>query len=191
MKTPLRYQITEFDCGSVSLINCIVFLFEREEIPAELIKAISTYTLDCYDEFGNLGQKGTSREAVKYLSRWIVDFCNKKDLKLSCKYLSGKNVNFEKIKQCLDNKGCVNLRTYQNCEHYVTITGYDNKYVYIFDPYYTEKHDYDDDPFIEPITNKPFQFNKKVKIERFTMETKDEMALGPIPKREVVIINRK
>lgn len=38
MKTPLRYQITEFDCGSVSLINCIVFLFEREEIPAELIK---------------------------------------------------------------------------------------------------------------------------------------------------------
>ena len=74
MKTPLRYQITEFDCGSVSLINCIVFLFERNEIPAELIKAISTYTLDCYDEFGNLGQKGTSREAVKYLSRWISDF---------------------------------------------------------------------------------------------------------------------
>ena len=53
MKTPLRYQITEFDCGSVSLLNCITYLFKREEIPAELVKAISTYTLDCYDEFGN------------------------------------------------------------------------------------------------------------------------------------------
>ncbi len=46
MKTPLRYQITEFDCGSVSLVNCITYLFEREHIPAELIKAINTYTLD-------------------------------------------------------------------------------------------------------------------------------------------------
>lgn len=74
MKTPLRYQITEFDCGSVSLVNCITYLFEREHIPAELIKAINTYTLDCYDEHGNLGQKGTSREAVKFLTRWICDF---------------------------------------------------------------------------------------------------------------------
>ena len=54
MKTPLRHQITEFDCGSVSLINCIAYLFERHEIPAELVKEISTYTLDCYDKDGNL-----------------------------------------------------------------------------------------------------------------------------------------
>ena len=191
MKTPLRYQITEFDCGSVSLINCIVFLFERNEIPAELIKAISTYTLDCYDEFGNLGQKGTSREAVKYLSRWIVDFSEQKNLGITCKYLRGKNVTLEKIKECLNNGGCVNLRTYQDSEHYVTITHYDADYIYIFDPYYTEKKEYKNDFFIEQITNKPFDYNKKVKLSRFLMETKDEFALGPISKREIVLINRK
>ena len=41
MKTPLRYQITEFDCGSISLLNCITYLFKREEIPAKLVKAIT------------------------------------------------------------------------------------------------------------------------------------------------------
>ena len=50
MKIPLRFQITEFDCGTVSLQNAISYLFEREDIPAELIRAISLYTLDCYDE---------------------------------------------------------------------------------------------------------------------------------------------
>ena len=50
MKTPLRFQITEFDCGTVSLQNAFSYLFERKEIPAELIKAIHKYTLDCYDE---------------------------------------------------------------------------------------------------------------------------------------------
>ena len=40
MKIPLRFQITEFDCGSVSLINCISYLFDREEIPAKLLKTI-------------------------------------------------------------------------------------------------------------------------------------------------------
>lgn len=191
MKTPLRYQMTEFDCGTVSLLNCIMFLFEREEIPAELVKAISTYTLDCYDEFGNLGQKGTSRDAVKYLSRWIVEFSSKKNLGISCKYLSGKNVGIDKIKQCLDNGGCVNLRTYYDVEHYVTITHYDDEYIYVFDPYYSIKKEYENNEYIDLITNKPFNYNKRVKIERFLETTKNELALGPISKREVVLINRK
>ena len=66
MKT---YQITEYDYGSVSLLNCITYLFKRKEIPAELVKAISIYTLEYYDEFGNLEQKKTNRENVKYTSR--------------------------------------------------------------------------------------------------------------------------
>ena len=191
MKTPLRYQMTEFDCGTVSLLNCIMFLFEREEIPAELVKAISSYTLDCYDEFGNLGQKGTSKEAVKYLSHWIVEFSEKKDMGISCKYLKGKNVTLEQIKQCLDNGGCVNLRTYYDVEHYVTITKYDNEYIYVFDPYFSIKKEYEKNEFIDYIPNKPFNYNKRVKIERLLKETKDELALGPISKREAVLITRK
>ena len=47
MKIPLRFQVTEFDCGTVSLLNAFSFLFEREDIPAELVRAIHNYTLDC------------------------------------------------------------------------------------------------------------------------------------------------
>lgn len=50
MKVPLRYQITEFDCGTVSILNAISYLYEREEIPALLVKQIHKYMLDCYDE---------------------------------------------------------------------------------------------------------------------------------------------
>ena len=49
MKVPLRFQITEFDCGSVSLLNAFSYLFDRENIPALLVKEVHKYTLDCYD----------------------------------------------------------------------------------------------------------------------------------------------
>ena len=191
MKTPLRYQITEFDCGSVSLINCITFLFEREEIPAELVKAISSYTLDCYDEHGNLGAKGTSREAVKYLTQWIDVFSKSKDFGVECQYLSGKNVTLTKIQKCLENGGCVNWRTYQSCEHYVTITGIDKEYVYVFDPYYMEGEFYDSKKQVEIFADRKFDYNRKVKLARFLSEKRQDFALGPIEKREAVLINRK
>ena len=191
MKTPLRYQITEFDCGSVSLLNCITYLFKREEIPAELVKAISTYTLDCYDEYGNLGQKGTSREAVQYLSRWITSFSESKDFGVKCKYLAGNNVTLESIKDCISNGGCVNLRTYQGCEHYVSITNIDDDFVYIFDPYYYPESHYKNNNHISCITNEPFRYNRKVSITRFLSDHEYEFALGPISKRECVLFNRK
>ena len=191
MKTPLRYQITEFDCGSVSLLNCITYLFKREEIPAELVKAISSYTLDCYDEYGNLGQKGTSREAVQYISRWITNYSESKDFGVKCKYLSGEEVTVEKIKVCIKDGGCVNLRTYQGCEHYVTITNIDEDFVYIFDPYYYPESHYKNNDSVFYEANEPFRYNRKITMKRFLSEREYESALGPIPKRECVLFNRK
>ena len=67
MKTPLRFQVTEYDCGTVSLYNVISYLFEREEIPAQLLKTIHKYTLDCYDENGNPGQGVLLKKQLKKL----------------------------------------------------------------------------------------------------------------------------
>ena len=33
MKNPLRYQLSEYDCGPTSMLNALAFLFEREDIP--------------------------------------------------------------------------------------------------------------------------------------------------------------
>ena len=35
MKSPLRYQVTQYDCGPTTMTNAILYLFEREEIPCE------------------------------------------------------------------------------------------------------------------------------------------------------------
>lgn len=188
MKTPLRYQITEFDCGTVSLTNCITYLFEREEIPAELIKNISMYTLDCYDKNGNLGQGGTSRQAVEFLSQWIESYCKSHNFGIDCKYLSKEDVKIEPIKECVKKGGCVNLRTFLGTEHYVMITDVDDDYVYLFDPYYLEKHSSNE---VEIINDFPTKYNRKIKMDRFLRSNnKVDFALGPIEKRECVLFLR-
>ncbi len=190
MKTPLRFQITEFDCGTVSLQNAFSYLFERKEIPAELIKAIHKYTLDCYDEKGNLGQGGTSKEAINKLTHWITRYANSKNFNVKCERLEKEEVNLENIKKCLDHNGCVFIRCWQLCEHYVIITRVNKNYAYIFDPYYLDKREYDKDREVKIILNKPFTHNRKVSLKRLFSESQKDFSLGAINNRECVLINK-
>jgi len=191
MKVPLRFQITSFDCGTVSLTNAISYLFEREDIPAELIRAISIYTLDCYDDKGNLGNGGTSRESINLVSNWITNFSKTKDFKIICEYLEKEEVTLEKIKKCIDKNGVVLVRLWQTTEHYVILTNIDGEEVYLFDPYYFDEAYYDHDSAIKMIFDQPFSHNRIVNIERFLSETKKDFSLGKKAFRECVLINRK
>ena len=190
MKVPLRFQVTEFDCGTVSLLNAFSYLFEREEIPAELVKAIHKYTLDCYDELGNLGQGGTSREAINKLTHWITRYANSKNFNIKCERLEGNEITLTKMKECLDNIGCVFIRCWQQTEHYVIITKIDKKNAYIFDPYYLDKNEYVKDSEIKIILNKPFTHNRIVTLKRLFSESTKDFAMGKIKNRECVLINR-
>jgi len=190
MKNPLRFQVTEFDCGTVSLLNAFSYLFEREEIPAELIKAIHEYTLDCYDEQGNLGQGGTSREAIEKLTSWITQYANLHDFNIKCVRLEKEEVTLDAINNCLNNNGCVFIRCWQTCEHYVIMTKIKNKKVYIFDPYYLEKEAYDKEKEVKIVLNKPFTHNRIVALKRLLSETKKDFSLGVKESRECVLINR-
>ena len=190
MKVPLRFQVTEFDCGTVSLLNAFSYLFERKEIPAELVRAIHSYTLDCYDDKGNLGQGGTSREAICKLTHWITRYAEKNNFGVTCLRLEHEDVNYDNIKKCLDNKGVVFVRCWQSCEHYVIITEIDSKKAKIFDSYYFNKGYYNKDKDVRIIMNKPFQYNRLVKNKRLFSETKKDFSLGKIDERECVLINR-
>ena len=64
MKTPLHYQMTEYDCGPISMMNAIIFLFDREQIPPDLIRNIMLYCLDGYGAEGAPGRSGTTRAAI-------------------------------------------------------------------------------------------------------------------------------
>lgn len=191
MKVPLRFQITEYDCGTVSLLNAFSYLFDREELPALLVKQINKYTLDCYDENGNLGNGGTSKEAINGLTSWITKYANENNFNVLCDRLTSQNVNLENIKTCLNNNGVVLMRCYQTEEHYVIITKIKNKKVYIFDPYYFDKDYYDNDKDVKIVLNKPFTHNRIVSQKRVFSESQKDFSLGIMQNRECVLINRR
>lgn len=190
MKVPLRFQITEYDCGSVSLLNAISYLFDREKIPAEFVRAISIYSLDCYDAEGNLGNAGTSRDAIENLSKWMLDYSNRKKIGISCKHLLKDFVTIEEINNHMKDNTVILLRTYLCDDHYVLITGIEKDYVYMFDPYYVDSDYFENDEEIEIILDKPFSYNRKVSIKRFNENLPLNFSLGPIDKRECLIISK-
>ena len=40
MKIPLRYQMSEYDCGPTALLNAVSYLFPRREVPPEIIRCV-------------------------------------------------------------------------------------------------------------------------------------------------------
>lgn len=191
MKVPLRFQVTEFDCGTVALLNAFSYLFERIDIPAELVRSIHSYTLDCYGKDGNLGSGGTSREAINQLTHWITRYSEIKDFNVTCKRLEKDEVTLEQMKECIKNKGVIFARCWQSCEHYIIITNIDDKYAYIFDSYYLEEDYYDKEKEVKMIFDKPFSYNRIVPLTRLFSETKLDFALGDKSMRECVLINKK
>ncbi len=190
MKIPLTFQITEYDCGTTTLLNALLFLFEREEIPVELLKAIYRYTLDAEGVHGIIGEAGTSRRAVDKLSNWILNYTKTNDFQIKCKVLEGKEVTLAKMKECLNNNGCIMARCYQETEHYVLITKMDEIFTYIFDPYYVEEDYYCNDSEVAVVLNQMFTHNRLVKNERLFSQEQKDFSLMEIDKREVLLINK-
>ena len=141
MKTPLYYQMTEYDCGPISLLNGINYLFDRESIPPEILKVIMGICLDSYGEKGEYAKKGTSQDAMRYLCFWLNQLSKAKQFPLLCEYLRGDEVVIDcesRIIKALKNNNAVILRVECDGEHYVLLTGTQNNTVSIFDPYLSD-----------------------------------------------------
>lgn len=189
MKNPLRYQMTEYDCGPTSMLNAITYLFEREEIPPEVIRNIMLYCLDCYNSEGVPGKCGTSMAAMMFLSNWLCGFGKIGRLEVSSKYLSGERVYLGQnslINDALLRGGVAVVRLYYDVEHYVLLTGIQDGKLLMFDPYYWEQ------PFEQPDILKteeyPFAYNRVVPEYYFNRESTELYALGPCEGREAVLL---
>lgn len=109
MKNFLIYQSSEYDCGPVSLINGIRYLFDREEIYPDVIKFIMLYCMDTYNEAGELCKHGTSAAAMNFVSSWLNHFSQVKPFPIHCEFLSGETVTITKgnqIYNALRQGGC-------------------------------------------------------------------------------------
>lgn len=190
MKIELSYQASEYDCGPTTLLNAIRYLFDREEILPEILRAISLYTLDLYDKDGEYGKSGTSPMAMRFLSNWFNQFGETKNFPIYTEILQRDNVHLSpncKITECLQQGGiaivCVWLGT---CMHYILLTDLDTDSLYVFDPYEW------DEPLnagrITRVEGYPKKMNRKVKMRILNEENHDFYALGEIKNREAMLL---
>ena len=189
MKNPLRYQISEYDCGPTSLLNALSFLFEREEIPPELIRNIMLYSLDCYGKGGVPGKNGTSRMAMMFLSCFMNGAGSAGLLPIESRYLSGKDVFLGENSFLVDGvrrKGVAVVRLALDGEHYVLFTKCDREKVFLFDPYYLPQGL--EEEGVECRTDYPGEYNRIVSFSCFNREGNEPYALGEAEEREAVLI---
>lgn len=189
MKNPLHYQISDYDCGPTSMLNAISFLFQRDEIPPEIIRNIMIYCLDCYNMEGVAGKRGTSRAAMMFLSNWLNGFGQTGQLSITSRYLSGKSVylgNESYISDTLRRGGVVVIRLFLDEWHYVLLTGIKNESVYVFDPYFHQDK-YEDKEIIWTLEH-PDSYNCIVPEQRFNREELMLYALGSYEGREAMLL---
>ncbi len=189
MKTPLRYQISEYDCGPTAFLNAVSFLFEREQVPPELIRNVMLYSLDSYGADGVSGKSGTSRTAMLFLSHWLDGFGRVGRLPVSSRYLSGGAVRFGaagELTDALRRGGAAVVRLMLDVEHYVTLTGVEGSSVLMFDPYYEENAFAGTE--IRCVADRPFSHNRVVPAAALEREDGALYALGRTEEREAVLI---
>lgn len=189
MKTPLRYQFSEYDCGPACLENAISYLFDREEIPPEVLRNICLYCLDGYSSEGMSGKTGTSATAMMFLANWLTAYGGTGRLPVTARFLSGAQVSLApdgEILNALRQGGVVVQRLILDVGHYILLTGIDGDALLAFDPYHWEGN-YDDNS-VEVVWDCPDRYNRRIPLRLLDSEGTLDYSLGPIGQREAVLI---
>jgi hypothetical protein len=138
MKSPLRYQVTEADCGKTSFVNALIYLFDREEISPQAVDFVTRVTGDC-----NLGingyMRGTSAHALAFMAAWCNDYLVKAGFPIRCQALSGDEVSVRDGSPLMKGIETGAVAVCGCCiggDHYVLITGVEGDDILLFDPYY-------------------------------------------------------
>ncbi len=189
MKNPLSYQYTEYDCGPTSMLNAISYLFHRDDISPDVIKCIMMYCLDGYNNRGEAYKSGTTKMAMMFLSNWLNQFGKVKKWPIDTHVLHGSIVTISensKVVECLQQGGVCVARVMLGGWHYVLLTGIDEEYVYIFDPYYRKNAFREEGILI--VKDEPTRMNRKVRHNVLDSEGKGHYALGELDERECIIL---
>lgn len=174
MKNKLLYQITEFDCVPICIINSLIYFYKREEIDVNILKYIWNFSLD-------LDNDGTSKNSIKK----IINFLNNNLSKTKFEIKEQNEVNLVNIIKCLNNNGVVILRTYLKDGHYILITNYNTKYILAFDPYKLSKESLNN--YVKD--SDKIYYNRKINYKRFIDSSKKNFSLGPLKERFAIFVS--
>lgn len=192
MKVPLRYQITNYDCGPTSLLNGLSILFERDEIPPDVLRRILLCSLDHFDDAGVMGKRGTTHAAMGYLAHWLADRASFGDFALDCRYLTGEAVTLaegSELRAAIRRGGVATAFIDLDGWHYILLTGAEADRVYAFDPWLLPE------PFPVPDVqtdyDHPYLYNRVVPLRRFESTDIHPYSFGPYETREAVLMLRR
>lgn len=192
MKIPLAYQKTEYDCAPTSIYNGLSYLFEREEIPPDILKPVMIYTMDCYNRKGHPGKWGTSRAAMEYIANWFNHFAAQTKFPLMTEYFQNEDICIENdcyVGQAVRNGSVAVVRLYYDEEHYALITKIEDDMVYMFDPHYRYICHRGASGDIKLVMDKPKEYNSVFSLERLNSEGKGFYMMGPKANREIILMH--
>lgn len=161
MQCFLRSSLFKEDYGIVSLYNAFLYLFEKEEIKDVWLQELMRFYL----------HKSENRER-KTLEKWFYD--KDMDPLFSTLLVTGKKVNDIFFENAIYSKGCVVVPLYLK-KHYVLVTGIDDNYVYVFDPYQKENGEIS---------------NRKIERNIFFHGIEKDGSLGPILDRSCLFLSK-
>jgi len=186
--------VSELDCVPTTFLNALCFLFERSEIPAQVVQRVHLYSLDAVGT-DSKSKQGTSTWAVQHLAMWLRD-AKYERFSLGVEYLSDSEVHLQKRNKIEDRltKGgvallCINTKV--GISHYILALASIDGWIHCFDPY--------------PISSKEsirgqYEFidgsalhTANLKISRGWLDAKNgtqPYQLGPGNDRECVLIRR-
>ena len=192
MKSPLRYQATEYDCGPTTMTNAIMFLFEREEIPPDLIRHIGQCTLDSFDDKGHCGRFGTSGAAVRYFGSWLNELRYGGLLPIESFFVEKEEVFLgEKsaLTAALKDGAAVVLHVYlNNAGHYILLTGIRDTVYHVFDPYFTGEEISGEG--LTAVKDRPYSHNLDIEEALLNRTFENDYSMGSFISREALIIKR-
>ena len=185
------YQLSENNAGETTIYNCLSYLFNRDEMPLEFIKIMTSYSVGCYNDDGTLENGAFCENLLFFAASWLEDYAKEKRIPLVAKYITHDDVNLLEIRKCLLAGGCVDLKTERDGKHYITLTKMDDMYIYAFDPYYKSVGSFKHSSGVEVVNDKPFMYNRKILIEKFISEKPLEFTLGVEKYREAILFYRR
>ena len=194
MKSPLRYQVTRCGCGLASLVNAIMFLFEREDIPPEVVGYASSVLVDRYLSVTHC-EGGTSARAFEFLAGWLNDYAQRTGFALRCEHLEGDEVSLapgSRMARALEEGAAIVCGCCLGDDHYVLLTGFeDDGSVRLFDPYYDTwpLHELRGGvPVGVTMTDDPFSHNRVIKRWVFDEPAGTPYSLATMCERDATIL---
>lgn len=129
------YQISNYDCGTTSLLNALNMVLSRDEICPDFLKAIYHHSLD---DMGHekIGYKGTSNKSMQHIAYLLNSYAKEKHIGLEVIFKEKENI--QDLLSMLEQGYIAIVRCYLEDDHYIIINKIKDNNVYAWDPYYLD-----------------------------------------------------